>query len=133
LPLFYLVVKGGDIYIDRGVSQLDGIYIAEPDSNGRGGHIYTCAGPDPANPGSDIPYDTSSTDLFSASTCQNPLTVNGAFVAKDTYFWRSNGSYYKQDGAAETFNYVPMLWLANPYDPTADSGFNSLSNLPPVL
>src|SRR3989338_2254893 len=40
LPSLYLVVRG-NIYIDRGVTQLDGAYIAQPKADGGGGIIYT--------------------------------------------------------------------------------------------
>src|SRR6185437_4299613 len=44
----YNVIVEGNIYIAPNVTQLDGLYVAEPTNAGAGGIIYTCA-PSPFN------------------------------------------------------------------------------------
>ena len=132
IPSFYLIVKG-DIYIDPGVSQLDGVYVAQPD-RGRGGTISTCA------PGLG---QFAGSQLY--ANCQNQLTVNGAFVASDVRLLRTNNSLRNSlggerplttgdcslnggngsrtgtnyDCAAEIFNFSPEVYLSRP-------GFNAI-------
>ncbi len=85
IPSFYLIVRG-NIYIHSSVTQLAGIYIAQPDESGNGGNIYTCAtrtGPGPVRA-------YSVTEMF--NNCQNPLQVNGAFIANTLYLNRHAAS-----------------------------------------
>ena len=130
IPSFYLVVTG-NIYISSGVTQLDGVYIALPDSAGNGGRIYTCAsGAGSAILGGSI-YDN----------CQNPLTVNGAFIANQVKFLRAKGTLkssatdHSADGnISELFNYTPELWLNSPgLFPTTTPSDDAITSLPPVL
>ncbi len=84
IPSFVLIVRG-NIYIQKTVTQLDGLYIAQPDISGNKGTIYTCA---------------NGTSLYTASTldanCNTKLTINGAFIAKKVKFLRTNGSLKAQ-------------------------------------
>jgi hypothetical protein len=122
MPKFKLVVIG-DIYIDRGVGQLDGLYVALPDpATGKGGNIYTCSIGASAIAPTDPNYYTN---------CNKQLTVNGAFVAKSVQFLRTFGSMSKP-GAAEQFNYSPELWLPRTVN-SVGSDYNSITGLPPVL
>lgn len=70
----------GSIYIDPGVTKLSGLYIAQKDSRGNGGKIYTCAnGFTPM----------AAKDLYS---CNNQLVVYGSFVADQINLMRTFGS-----------------------------------------
>ncbi len=124
IPSFKLVVVGGDIYINASVHELDGIYVAIPDSTGKGGHIYTCAS-------GFTPMLTSSATYY--SDCNRPLVINGSFTAKQVQFLRTFGSL-RQPGniSAETFNYGPEVWLPRNTTSTRQS-YNSITGLPPVL
>lgn len=121
---FKLVVKG-NIFIDRRVSQLNGIYVAQPrvGSLEGGGNIYTCT-----NGGSKYAV----TDLY--SNCQTLLTVNGAFIAKKVHLQRTSGTAIRGE-TAEQFNYLPEVWLTSwPKNSSADSlKYDSIISLPPVL
>ena len=130
LPSLYLVVRG-NIYIDRGVTQLDGAYIAQPKADGGGGIIYTCS-----NGGS--PYADSA--LY--ANCANKLTVNGAFIAKQVKFGRINGTLRQSTvsetstsaNIAEVFNFSPELWLTSPGLVTGGTvQLDSITSLPPIL
>lgn len=133
IPSFKLIVVGGNIYIDNNVTELDGIYVAEPDGSGSGGEIYTCA------TAANTPVDTTSAAAL-RNNCATQLKVYGAFAAKKVYFDRSYGTVgsaqtshtWTNDQAAEVFIYSPETWLPN------GSGGNSLApvsyhGLPPVL
>ena len=125
LSSFYLIVRGGNIYIDPGVTQLDGVYIAQP--NGAvGGKIYTCSAP------GNNPPRTAPSDLN--GVCRNQLIVNGAFIAKELKLYRSIGSQ-TPGPPAEIFNYTPATWLAAPTS-IGDSelgGYDAITSLPPIL
>ncbi len=158
IPSLYIIaapdstpaVNSGNVYIDPGVNQLDGIYVAQPEPNtNRGGGIYTCA---------------NGTSRFSYAqmlgNCHSQLVVNGAFVAWQAYLDRSFGSlrnsssgeYYQKgsnkacgdsgnttfgDCAGEIFNFSPELYLTQPPmdsigGPTSGI-YDSLTSLSPVL
>jgi hypothetical protein len=137
IPSFKLVVVGGNIYIGSNVTQLDGLFVAEPtvDSNGNllpNGRIYTCATgigaqADPTLPG----YYTQ---------CNKQLIVNGALIAAQVHFLRTYGSIGQSKitdtasstHAGETINYTPELWLPRGTTATTD-GYNAITGLPPVL
>jgi len=158
IPSFMLVVKGGNIYIDQNVTQLDGIYVAQPDNSGTGGNINTCAtAPGAAVPGSQI-Y---------GNACNKQLVVNGAFMAKKIFLNRSFSSLrYSQNGensfyspvghacgnanldvpagvtsatdcAAEIFNFSPEMYLTQPnLDPKngpTTGHYDYVTSLSPVL
>jgi hypothetical protein len=129
-PLFRLIVLG-NIYIDRSVTQLDGLYVAQIDG-GIGGSIYTCA--------------TASAPLVPdanfSSICDDQLTVNGAFVANRVLLLRTHGSLRQSTSSetnasatmAEKFNYSPALWMAQPAE--GQPGvlhYDSITALPPIL
>lgn len=80
IPSFYLIVKG-NIYIDNDVSNLDGVYIAQPDDSGNRGTIYTC---------------TNGSSLYAASqlhdNCQTKLTITGSFIANQVKYLRTKGT-----------------------------------------
>jgi hypothetical protein len=75
----------GNIYISPNVTELDGLYIAKPNSAGVGGKIYTCYpgfGPVPAS------YIS---NLFNEG-CNNQLAVYGNFEANQVNMMRTYGS-----------------------------------------
>jgi hypothetical protein len=132
IPSFRLIVEG-DIYIDNNaVTQLDGLYVALSNEDGTsGGHIYTCA--------TSIGNDVKPTTPNFYDTCHTKLTVNGAFVAKQIHFLRTDGTlgFSTLDSptsskAAEVFNYTPELWLPRG---TGQVGgrYMSITGLPPIL
>jgi hypothetical protein len=148
VPSMYIIARGGNIYIDPGVTQLDGTYVAEP-SGGKGGSIYTCA--------------TAAGRVAlkqMLDSCRKQLVINGSFVAQHMYLDRSygslrvsqNGEYLRQgtpqdcgdsgvsalgDCAAEIFNWSPESLLSQP-SITPDSGpttgkYDFITSLAPVL
>lgn len=131
IPSFRLVVVG-NIYIAPGVTQLDGVYIAQPgeDPPGGGGEFYSCVVAPPALPSP-------------AAGCDAKLTVNGAVIAHTMRLWRTGGTLSGSSTAesgttstniAEVFNFSPELYLdaeaeldPNGYD------YDAITSLPPVL
>lgn len=134
IPLFELVVTGGNIYVDSSVTQLDGIYVAEP-SGAVGGKIIDCA-----TNGGGIWKQVDPTVNGFYSTCNKQLVINGAFVAKQVLFGRTNGSLGQAAvgdslGAnhdAEVFNYTPEIWLPRSATTPSDT-YDAITALPPVL
>jgi hypothetical protein len=135
IPDYELIVVGGNITIGSNVTQLDGLYVAEPDTkNPNSGVIADCGN----NQGQSVYNPT--TDATFYSDCNNPLVINGAFVAQYVQFLRTNGTVgqaksgdsVSSNHAAEVFNYTPELWLprggSNP-----SSNYDAISGLPPVL
>jgi hypothetical protein len=138
IPSFYLIVKG-NIYIDASVSQLDGVYIAQPtgvDAAGKptDGKIYTCAVNKRA------PHTS---ELY--SDCNKKLTVNGSFIAQEVKLQRTKGTLRLSQPAeargsgniAEVFNFTPETYLAKPHDSLIDgsvgSEYDFITSLPPIL
>lgn len=120
------MVVSGNIYIDPGVTQLDGVYVAQPrpTSPATSGNIYTCA---TATAG------IATTNLF-AQCRTNKLIVNGAFIAKKVHLLRTSGTAIF-DQSAEDFNYLPEVWLTPwPITNTVNQlKYDSIIGLPPVL
>ncbi len=115
LSSFKLVVEGGDIIISPNVSEIDGVYVAEPDSN-VGGTIYTCGNTHPTN------------------NCNTQLIVNGSLVANTINLWRTYGDtgWSPSSFRAETINQPPSEWLSSFNNP-GSSTIDSIRNLPPVF
>jgi hypothetical protein len=131
MPLLQLVVSG-NIYIDRSVTQLDGLYVAQTGAANTG-IIYTCT-----NGATQYTVNTSGT--FN-TPCQNKLTVNGAFIAKQVQFLRTKGTV-KQSALgeastsanqSETFNYTPAVWMVQPPNAASQAKYDSITSLPPIL
>jgi hypothetical protein len=157
IPSFYLIVKNGNIHIDPSVTQLDGVYVAQPDTTSattinKTGIINTC-------------WLANATNSI-YNNCKNQLVVNGAFVANRVLLARSYSSLrYSQSGehnmpgsarscgnidkdvsasqptapdcAAEIFNFSPELYMSQPAINArfgAPSGkYDSITSLSPVL
>jgi hypothetical protein len=157
IPNFTLVVKG-NIYIKPNVAQLDGTYIAQPESSGdtSSGNIYTCVNPSNGNPFTDI----RNIDNPPSHICNNQLTVVGSLVAERIQFLRTYGTLREsraQDNypgldivgrvvsspAAEKIIYTPELYLSPPVFNTPGSSSDStplttgiyeyVTTLPPIL
>lgn len=161
IPSFALIVRG-DIYIDNDVTQLDGLYIAQPfdrtndgdvdDASDGKGRIYTCAtegsGNNPVTTGTGI-YNECGGSVSTNDRC-NPgtprsLMVNGAFVAQRVVLNRAgytlSCSTFREQAnaskASEIFNYSPEMLLAPPVfraECTVTSGcYQSIAVLAPIL
>ena len=158
IPSYYLIACG-NIYISELVTQLDGVYVAQPRVAGTGcepdgslpseGRIYTCVDHNSRQ------VRTSSPDAFDRCSrafrtlpgvvqqgASTKLTINGAFIANQVRFLRTNGSLRDSSPGeqassatiAEVFNYSPELFLVNPGITTGPSGqYDSAAGLPPVL
>ncbi len=134
IPMLRVIVRG-NIFIDNDVSQLDGLYIAQP-NGASGGAIYTCAlNADPFTP--------MALDGSLATQCDNArLTVNGGFVAKQVRLMRTVGTKGQASGSgepsssaniAEVFNYNPAMWIAQPPLTGGAGAYDAITTLPPVL
>jgi len=143
IPTYYLIVYGGDIFIDPNVNKLDGIYIALPDTDGNGGNIYTCSN-GVSGGGKPNPNQI-------ATQCDNqPLRVYGSLIAKKINLIRSfkslvDSKAYECPGvltdavkpctlgstAAEAVISGPETWLNSAYND--GSGYDVITSLPPIL
>jgi hypothetical protein len=155
IPSLYVVAKG-NIRIRGGVSDLAGVYVAQPRSFNSGetqlGVIFTCAlstGPytDPATSASDA-------NFLPGGACNNQLRVNGAFVAQYIRFLRTantlrnsyNGEKFGWgcgliciSNSAESFHFSPTLYLSDVCDELPQmcksngESTGSITSLPPIL
>jgi hypothetical protein len=116
-------IIANNIYINSGVTYLEGNYIAK-------NKIYTCA------TGINAPVPIPSL----AGSCGLPLTVYGTFIAgTGIKLQRTTGSL--NSSPAETFVYSPDIWIQaispNGNVPTSAQGtagkYDSITLLPPVL
>lgn len=145
IPSLKLIVHGV-LYIDKAVTQLDGLYAAIPDNNyaapttknifsaPRPGTISTCS---TNSSGSFSSYDPSqilTTSKTMAVDCNQPLVIDGSVVAEQLWLLRTRGSLASKL-PAEIVNYDPEIWLA----PSGSSGagsaqyYQSIIGLPPTL
>lgn len=132
-PMFTLIVRG-NIYIDNDVIRLDGVYIAQR-NGASGGEIHTCATSAAALPLSGNLYTT-------CNPANQPLVVNGAFMAHQVRLLRTRGSLI-QSNAAETsatsqggeiFNFNPVLWINQPeVNDATTPDYDAIISLPPIL
>lgn len=150
IPSFYLVAKG-NIYIDKSVTRLDGVYVSQANATPGSGAIYTCT-----NGSAQIPVK----DLY--TECGRQLIVNGSFVSQKVALLRTYGSLRNALSdtpyggpnsicatgtagqpkssvcAAEVFNFNPSLYIADS-PPTsggsvrADREYQYYTQLPPIL
>ncbi len=162
IPSFSLIAVGGNIYIDPGVSNLDGLYIAEK-NGGRGGNIYDCSDAPDGQPFRPMPGTSAGGgDIFDG--CQQQLTVHGSFVASNQVnLMRSFGSLRnsiapngpnetpssgarscsvgvatasKPVCAGEVFDFSPEMYLSNLNLTPTNNGaleYDTFTSLPPVL
>ncbi len=129
------IIVNGSIFIDAGVRQLDGLYVAVPDAgfetkinrfdNPEAGTISTCSSGFAAI----NPEQVGSNGMLAA--CSKQLTVNGSLVANQLWLLRTLGTV-RSNQPAEIFNYGAEQWLA-PGDGSYDDSYKSIVGLPPVL
>jgi hypothetical protein len=138
---YLAIFAKGDIYIDKNIQNLNGVYVAQP-NGGSGGTIYTCS-----------QVGINSATLYGADDlydqCRKQLVVTGAFVAKKVDFKRvihslrdsCRNEYVSALGgcgasnAAEVFNLTPDFYLYTPVydDVTTGQPYQYITTLPPVL
>ena len=141
------VVARGNIYIDKNVKQLDGIYIAQ--QNGpAGGTIFTCAN-------GRTPYNFANL----VANCSDQLVVNGMFASHEVKLLRTAFSLRdstineqgtvscyrpasnarppgdKNSCASEVFNGAPELYLSPPpfYSQPPNPKIEYYGTRPPIL
>lgn len=139
LPSFSLIVHG-NIYISPSVTNLDGLYVAQPvrQANGSytGGEIRTCV----QDASGKSPADSTIPSFY--ERCKTNLTVTGAFVAKTIRLQRTKGSRKDSNNAdnaaaalnntGEIFIFSPEIWLRSPALGNSKQ-YDSITALPPVL
>lgn len=136
IPFFALIVRG-NIFIGPGVSQIDGLIVAQ-ENGGSGGSIYTCAPGFRSNYGVGPPVSTLHT------SCGNKLTFNGAVSAKRIILQRTNGSVpasvsnetSASANIAEAFVAMPEMYIATPpfkRDPLNNVQYDNAASLAPIL
>ncbi len=83
IPSIYVVSTGGNIYIDRGVSRIDAVLVAQ------NGEIHTCSL-------GGIPILNTNTGVLNGAqvinSCASKLTVYGSFIADEIHLLRTNGT-----------------------------------------
>lgn len=135
---FRLIVRG-NIYVGANVTQLDGIYIAQPINASTGGKFYTCAFRTGLSFRPPSVVGTSSPEMLdTVNGCNRKLTVYGAVAAKAVKLLRTNGSVqsaassetYTNANQAETFIYSPEVWLGLQGGQSDD---DAIGGLAPIL
>lgn len=126
------IVASGNIYIDKSVSDVAGLFVAQASGVPGSGTIYTCTN-------GSVPYSIDATGSFNGP-CHNTLTINGAFVAKQVRFMRTNGTAKQANpgeasgtNQAEVFNYTPALWMGLSDVIPTGTAYDSITSLPPIL
>ncbi|HXR49837.1 MAG TPA: hypothetical protein VN778_02320, partial [Verrucomicrobiae bacterium] len=150
VPSFAVVAVGGNIYIDRNVTNLDGLYVAQK-AGGNGGKIYDCTN------GIGTANVVGVGSMF--SDCNNQLVVHGNLVADQINLMRTLGSLRDSlknpgetprgpigrtcsDGgvykvcAGEVFDFSPELYLGKLQLTQSNNGatvYQAYTSLPPIL
>lgn len=142
IPYFALIVKG-NIYVAPTVTRLDGLFVAQPTNvaSPANGKFYTCS------PSIGALY--SATTLY--ASCRQQLSVNGAIIANQIKFLRSNktlkDSVTKElpnfatgigTNASEVINFTPEMYVApspliDPLNNSINSKYDAIFSLPPVF
>ena len=127
IPSFWLIVSG-NIYIAPNVTQLDGVYIAQPSSNnvtGPTGIIDTCAQATGAYQVSQLYGDVAQVTGNSVvhNGCNRQLTINGAIMDQATIFDRSFSSlrYSNNNNTSINGNISHTYISENPYNPSSQT------------
>jgi len=159
MPYFTVIVKGS-IFIDKDVTQLDGLYIAldnpviGQDTTYKPGTIYTCTKDFKA------PQESGFDAAAVITNCNKRLQINGAVIAQNAVeFWRIKNSLRDSkkgdqssivtsnttctlgsspggtNCAAEEVNFIPELILGTPAFSGTNSGLDldSFTGLPPIF
>lgn|GEM_PF-6165073 len=135
IPSFTLVVVGGNIYVGKDVTQLDGSYVAET-QNGTGGTLYTCA----------VGRSDVTANAGDFAQCNTKLTFTGAVAASNIKLYRWGAQSGKtpslrgstgdggvgNNASSEEFDYSPWYWLSQS-ESGGNAPYDSITSLPPVL
>ena len=115
IPSFALIATG-NIYVAEGVTRLDGLYVSNKT-------FSTCS----INNNLRLP-------ALTKDTCKNQLTINGALVANEVYFRRTNGNV-GDPTPAEKLSFLPELYLSPPPSTSTlvDLTRTGFLDLPPVF
>ncbi|HEV2412420.1 MAG TPA: hypothetical protein VGS28_01285 [Candidatus Saccharimonadales bacterium] len=120
------VIANGNINIQENVGTITGFYVAEGKNAGPvSGVVQTCV-----KTGSNTTYNPLTT-----AVCNSTLTVNGALLAKQVYWQRTNGTVAAGQPPAEQIQFSPELYLESPLMNTSPPGglsTNEFTQLPPV-
>ncbi len=123
IPRLTVILKGGNIYVNKDVTEIHGVFNAS-------GNFYSCAtGPSTAV--------TLSKDTY--TTCNKKLNVYGSVTANELVLSRTYGSVHASGTVpakpAENFIYSPEVWLAPSANTNGlrDVGWSSYVSLPPIL
>jgi hypothetical protein len=135
IPVFKLIVHG-TIFVDQSVTQLDGTYVAVPDS----GYVTTSNNMTTPAPGTistcSTAFATRNPGAPPASNtingCNRQLVVNGTFAANQIYMLRTSGTM-GTGVPAEIFNYGPESWIVPGDNTTLSPKYQAIVGLPPVL
>lgn len=133
---YLTIIAEGDIHIDPGVSSIEGLFIAQPNSGGNGGNFSTCS------PGGDDPADSGEIVQF----CRDKFTVYGSVIAKHVlplrHDNRADGTLWRDGGGSDTseiFSFTPSMLLGIPNLKDPDAGtvlpnsLEGLFRLPPIF
>lgn len=130
VPRLNVVVQGGNVYVDSGVSEIHGVFNVSNTPTPGTGMFVSCAN------------GTTPVDLNTATgyaRCNTPLTIFGSVTAQSLLLNRTTGHWATGgSGSAETFVYSPEIWLA-PRAGGSGTGsgttgnYESYISLPPVL
>jgi hypothetical protein len=130
IPSLYIISRG-NIYVDDGVDELDGSFIAQPRVDGTGGEIYSCSDgylfwAAIGGTLSNEKIARNPVDFPERTSCRSKLKVNGAFIAKKVNLHRTFGSLRagtagegpdrlipEPTTAGESFIYNPTLWFTS--------------------
>jgi hypothetical protein len=133
---YLTIVSLGNIYISAGVTNIDGLYIAQP-NGATGGTIHTCT-----NDGALYPHAT----LY--DSCKTQLKINGSLIAKYIAMERTFGTVASasssesatSSSASEVTIQGPETFIGTPlFKPTTSSifegkpSFQSITSLSPLF
>ena len=135
IPYLAIIVRG-NILIDSSVTQLTGLFIAQPSYDAAdvmkpdSGRIYTCT-----KPGSGV------TKTNAVKFCDTQLNVRGALIGQRIILRRTIGSLKgaslsepkTSPNVAEIVNYTPEFFVGRPVFKTSPAKADSIKSLPPTL
>ncbi|MCE7936463.1 hypothetical protein DYH10_01555 [Candidatus Saccharibacteria bacterium CPR2] len=136
IPYFMVIVKGGNIIVKDSITNIDGIFITMPrdkdndgdiDDSNEGGYFNTCG----------VPSSFATPLRLSTSTCNQPLTINGAVMAHKILLNRTRIDGPPNYQPAEIINLHPEMYFSSPLfnQQTETKGLGptrSVRDLPPV-
>jgi hypothetical protein len=125
---YLTIITRGNIYVANTVTNIAGLFIAQPDNTGAGGIFTTCA--DDKNFAS---------AAFVAANCHSQLNIKGSVIAQKVYPVRVHDSLFNTTGSSEVFDYIPSMVITQP-NLVPDCGGAAVPNcqdnlvsLPPVF